>query len=341
MSWSTSLGVDVSHWQTIADYARARAAVDWVQIKLTEGTGWLDSAAATHYRGFAGRPRGAYHFARTNVSVRDQVAHFLARRAAIGEWERADMLDFEPIKGDPPLTAAFVRDVVAEYRRQSGRQRVLVYTPVDPTGWWDPDCTIWRARYRGTGMPAPEDWAVYLGWAADHPGLGILQWDDSWPLPGGPAAGVDVNSERTPTEAGMTQEQYDYIAGVLDRVSWRLWALLQFEPTTSGGPSEGESLALPRALNALVWRVDGLTRALDTVAAGPLAGEPVELVARLGALAADVAEIRARPAVDVAALAAELAPRLQLVDVGVLAVAVADELDRRARDGDSATGPTT
>jgi hypothetical protein len=191
-------GVDLSHWQTITDYGRARAAVDWVQIKLSDavrlrsGALWTDAAALTHYQGFAGRPRGAYHFARPTVGIREQVAHFLARKAAIGVWERPDMLDAEA-KG---TTGAWVAELVAEYRRQSGRRLVLVYSPVDPAGWWDSDCVIWRARYRRTGEPPPDTWAAYLGWPADHPGLGIVQWDDAWPLPGGPVAGVDVNTQR-------------------------------------------------------------------------------------------------------------------------------------------------
>lgn len=189
MTWTMSSGIDVSHWQTIADYERAKRAIDWVQIKLTEGTVFTDPGAATHHRGFDGIPRGAYHFARPSISTRDQVAYFLARKAEIGAWERPDMLDAETAG----TTAGFVKALIAEYRRQSGRHLVLVYSPVDPAGWWDEGCVIWRARYRRIGAPkGPDDWARHLGW--DHLGLGIYQWDDQWPLPGGPL--VDINSQR-------------------------------------------------------------------------------------------------------------------------------------------------
>ena len=203
MAWALSSGIDVSHhqgyyldkaktrWATnITDYAQARAAVDWAQIKITDGTGFTDPGAVTHHRGFAGIPRGAYFFARPALPARDQVAYFLTRKAAIGVWERPDMLDVE-VAG---TSSAFLRELISEYRRQSGRQLVLVYTPIDPATWWDPNCRIWRARYRRTGQPSPDRWAAYLGLAQDHPGLAVLQWDDQWPLPGGGL--VDINSQR-------------------------------------------------------------------------------------------------------------------------------------------------
>lgn len=203
MVWSMSRGIDISHHQgrylnaahtawvsNITDYARARAAVDWVQIKISEGTGFIDPGAAIHYHGFGGKPRGAYHFARAGVDVQRQMRLFMSRKGDIGPWERLDMLDIEsPGTG----TADFMRRVIDEYRAASGQAQVLVYGSVSPTGWVDNNIWLWRPRYRHIGPPkGPDDWANHLGW--DHPRLAIYQWDDKWPLPGGGL--VDIDSQR-------------------------------------------------------------------------------------------------------------------------------------------------
>jgi hypothetical protein len=195
-------GRDLSHYNTITDYAAARAAVDWVQIKLTEGTDGIDPLAPTHYRGFQGKPRGGYHFCGPG-DIPGQVANFLARKARIGPFERLDMLDCE-FTG---ITGAYIAAFVAEYRRQSGTRAVSVYAGLDslrhacdPALWWDADIRIWASRYRKVGPPKnPTEWADHLGW--DHPGLVTYQWDDAAPLPGG--GRTDINQER---EAAMSGE---------------------------------------------------------------------------------------------------------------------------------------
>lgn len=195
MGWSVSSGRDISHHNTISNYDAARGGADWWQIKVTESTGFVDPAAKTHYRGLAGDPRGPYHFARP-VSIPDQIGLFLAVKKQIGPWERLDMLDCE-FAG---VNSKFIRDLVAEYRRQSGVRRVLVYVgysdlreACNPAGWYDEDTPIWAARYRKIGPPSgPDAWKTHLGW--DHPGLAVYQWDNATPLAGGPPC--DVNSQR-------------------------------------------------------------------------------------------------------------------------------------------------
>lgn len=268
MTWTMSTGVDISHWQTISDYAKARAAVDWVQIKLTEGDYYVDTAAGSHYRGFAGRPRGGYHFARPNIDIRRQVAHYLARKAEVGLWERPDMLDAE-VAG---TTGAWIKELIAEYRRQSGQRRVLVYSPVDPAGWWDQDVVIWRARYRKIGAPnGPDDWARHLGW--DHPGLGIYQWDDAWRLPGCPT-GVDINSQRV----ALDDTQEDNMATTADEVADAVIAKLGAYTFETG---------IDRAPRTVFQAVDQLHTNQ---------GEIWDAVAEVKA---EVAALAARPAADV------------------------------------------
>lgn len=201
MVWAVSSGRDISHHNTITNYDQARGASDWFQIKVTESTDFVDDKADNHYAGLAGKPRGPYHFARP-VSLSAQIKHFLATKNDIGSWERLDMLDCE----FPGVNSKFIRDLVAEYRKQSGIQRVLIYVgysdlknTCDPAGWYDENTPIWAARYRKIGPPAgPDSWKTHLQW--DHPGLTIYQWDNAAPLAGG--GPTDINSQRVGSASG-------------------------------------------------------------------------------------------------------------------------------------------
>src|ERR1051326_301188 len=146
---------DISHWNTIASYPAFRADTHEVQIKVSESTGFIDDKAASHYRGCGGIPRAPYHFVQP-VNLAAQIAHFLRQKNAIGRWERVDMLDCE-FKG---ITGAFIRAIVAEYRRQTNIQQVQVYIgfydithACPPSLWWDEDISMQVARYRKIGAP--------------------------------------------------------------------------------------------------------------------------------------------------------------------------------------------
>jgi hypothetical protein len=213
-------GRDLSHHNSIRDYGAARGDTDWVQLKITEGTDFVDPSAATHYGGFAGRPRGPYHFAQP-VDVRAQIAHFLRTKAAFGSWERQDMLDCEFLG----VNAGFLRALVAEHQNQSGAERRYVYIgvsdlkgPCDPTLWWTPDVDLWVPRYRKGGRPVnldtgqPDDatWGSYLGFW--HPAIRVVQYDDATPLAGGPA--TDISDEKVPDSRPPRIEEGSDMSGI-------------------------------------------------------------------------------------------------------------------------------
>lgn len=284
MAWINSVGRDISHHNPITNYAAARASTDWWQIKITESTNFTDDMAATHYRGLAGDPRGAYHFARP-VSLPDQIALFLRRKREIGSWERLDMLDCE----FPGVNGEFIKRLVAEYRRASGIRRVLVYCgqadlrgACAPSMWWDSDTPIWAARYRKIGPPAgPDAWQQHLQW--DHVGLAIYQWDNANPLPGGGL--TDINAERTRVTADteeddMTPEQW----AVIQKMDSRIKSM------HGNGFNEvaiGEERSLQGNLNWVQEQIQG------------------------SKLAADVAELKSRDQLNAVQVAAALAPLLQ------------------------------
>lgn len=200
----TAVVRDISHYNKISNYDALRANADAFQIKLTEGTSFIDDyavrngAPGPHVRGTRGKPRAPYHFARP-VSISGQITHFLQQKAIAGPWERPDMLDCE-FAG---ITGAFVRALIAEYRRQSGIQYVQIYlglhellTTCPPATFWDTNVAIQAARYRKIGAPTnTEQWASHLGF--DHPGLTTYQWDNATPFyPGGPSG--DISYDRYP-----------------------------------------------------------------------------------------------------------------------------------------------
>lgn len=202
MAWQMSTVRDISHHNTIGNYAAFRANAHSVQIKITESTGFIDNAAAQHKNGCSGMQRAPYHFARP-ISIPQQISHFLNRKAFLGKWERPDMLDCE-FAG---ITGTFIRALKDEYRRQSGISQVQIYiglhdilTSCPPSQWWDEDVFIQVARYRKIGAPSnPDAWRTHLGF--DHIGLSTYQWDNATPFyPGGPIG--DISFDRVPVTYG-------------------------------------------------------------------------------------------------------------------------------------------
>lgn len=271
MTWQVSSGRDLSHHNPITDYRAARSGTDWVQLKVTEGVDFIDPRAGQHYAGFAGNPRGAYHFARPG-SFAVQVAWFLSHKRSVGTWERPDMLDceFDGVSG------LFIRDLVAEYRRQSGIRTVLVYTGLyelthacAPSLWYDSGTPIWAARYRKIGPPAgPDDWQRHLGW--DHPGLVLYQWDNATALPG--AGETDISSQRTVVAAGAEDDIVSQAD--IDEIKARLANLEGFEfrggPSTTDGPHTGVSdTSVIGRVKAVQISIAALTAAVAAAASHP------------------------------------------------------------------------
>lgn len=74
-------GIDISHWQTIPDFAAVKASGhEFAIIKATEGTNWVDPKFNDFWRraADAGIIVGAYHFFRSNYRGDDQADHFLS-----------------------------------------------------------------------------------------------------------------------------------------------------------------------------------------------------------------------------------------------------------------------
>jgi len=112
-------GPDISHHQDMVDLARAKPHVDFVFLKATQDTTFVDQTFAPRWQQLAnlGIPRGAYHFAIPCNPPAAQAAHFVSvvrqHGFRAGDAAILDMEDLKPSKG---MSAQELRDVEASNR---------------------------------------------------------------------------------------------------------------------------------------------------------------------------------------------------------------------------------
>ncbi|KAG8700521.1 hypothetical protein FRC09_005912 [Ceratobasidium sp. 395] len=138
-------GIDVSSYQGNVDWAAQKSAgITFTYIKATEGTGYTNSYFSSQYSGSynAGIIRGAYHFARPDVSTgATQADYFVAHG---GGWSAdgktlpgALDIEYNPYGATCyGLSAAsmvsWIKSFSDQYRAKTGRYPTI-YTTTD---WW-------------------------------------------------------------------------------------------------------------------------------------------------------------------------------------------------------------
>jgi GH25 family lysozyme M1 (1,4-beta-N-acetylmuramidase) len=188
-----TLGHDVSNWQGDVNWDKAVAdGARFVYVKATEGMGYINPKFAQQYNGSyaVGLIRGAYHFARPDVSSGAEQARYFVEHG--GGWSAdgktlpgALDIEYNPYGDDCyGLDAAgmvsWITDFSHTYNSLTGRSPVI-YTS---TKWWK-KCTadslafgatnpLWIARYAAEIGPLPAGWSTHTIW----------QWADKGTLPG-------------------------------------------------------------------------------------------------------------------------------------------------------------
>jgi GH25 family lysozyme M1 (1,4-beta-N-acetylmuramidase) len=167
---SSAQGIDVSSWQPVL---QSVAGLDFVFVKATEGTSWVDPNFAANWEFLAGQPvvRGAYHFFHPSQPADRQAALFMSVVAGHG-LRRGDMLagDFEVAEGTRPGRPArqFLDDVTAAAEAITGARHcpVLCYSYLDFLQNLGP-CTsypLWLAAYSSTPPPSAAPWQDWTIW---------------------------------------------------------------------------------------------------------------------------------------------------------------------------------
>ncbi|WP_216217739.1 lysozyme [Amycolatopsis aidingensis] len=188
-----TLGHDVSGWQGAVDWPDTTGkGARFVYVKATEGTGFVSPQFTQQYNGSyqAGMIRGAYHFARPDISGGAEQADYFVQHG--GGWSAdgrtlpgALDVEYNPY-GDtcydlePAGMVEWIKDFSARYAERTGRPPAI-YTS---TSWWR-TCTgnspefgathpLWLARYAPEIGPLPAGWPTQTIW----------QFANAGPLPG-------------------------------------------------------------------------------------------------------------------------------------------------------------
>lgn len=138
---ATVPGMDVSHYQGTINWSSARSAgIEFAWIKATEGTSTKDSAFSTNYLGAynAGVIRGAYHFARPDLSSGATQANFFASNGGAWSADNLTLPGVLDIEGScygltPAGIQSWVLDFYNTYKSRTGRDIVIYTSP----SWWN------------------------------------------------------------------------------------------------------------------------------------------------------------------------------------------------------------
>lgn len=188
-----TLGHDVSGHQGAVDWGQAAGAgARFAYVKATEGTGFVSPQFDQQYRGAhnAGLIRGAYHFARPDVSSGAQQADYFIAHGGAWRGDGTTLpgaldIEYNPYgdacygKSQADMTA-WIADFTHRYLAKQ-RRSAIIYTS---TSWWKL-CTgnaggfgdtnpLWLARY------APEIGELPAGWDKQS----IWQFSRTGSLPG-------------------------------------------------------------------------------------------------------------------------------------------------------------
>ncbi|MCX2746521.1 GH25 family lysozyme [Arthrobacter sp. MI7-26] len=177
------LGLDVSSWQGSVNWTDVKnKGARFAYIKATEGVSYTNSEFGAQYNGASsvGLLRGAYHFARPDVSDGATQARFFVNNG--GGWS-ADgitmppVLDLEAWDGNNPCysksaadLATWVRDFTRTVYSMTNKQ-VMIYTSyyywrdcVGNTSEFSQTNPLWLASYYTNSPAVPGGWPTYTIW---------------------------------------------------------------------------------------------------------------------------------------------------------------------------------
>lgn len=224
-------GIDVSHWQGVMEWTKAKqAGVSFAFIKASDGGSAVDSQFANNWKGAKamGILRGAYHFFRNGADPLAQ-ANLFVRTLGSDVGELPPVMDFEDADSAPDLPAA--RIFLDRVQQLTGR-KPIIYTGA----WywnakrfdnvaWAKDFDLWAAAYQMNAPILPLDWQKWTFWQYSGTGLG--------PTYGALAGDID-----------------------LDRFNGTLDDLRAYSMTVTGGAPA--PTPMPAGTLKVTWQADGI-----------------------------------------------------------------------------------
>lgn len=229
----STLGIDISKWQSVSSYEAAANAVSFVMLKMggsNTGERYTDSRYAQHASGFAGKvPVGSYWMNGAGPVARD-AEYFLANvRSDASDFF---FLDIEEIDGFGAWGVEAALEWVGIVR--AGRPGVPIYAYMNSSEAarrnWKPlenaGVELWVANYgsndgtRSNPIPSTGSWS---GWA-------VHQYTDKGSVAGIPG-GVDLNYALTNPAKG--NESGGFLMALSDTQQKQMYAALVAQ--TSGG----------------------------------------------------------------------------------------------------------
>ena len=194
-SGKKTLGIDVSHYEPILDYVKAKAGgVEWMYTKATEGTGHIDITLRKHVAAAkpAGLLTGAYHFMHASMDGELQAKIFLSTISGL-VLDLPPCLDWESSSGDG-LPALKQKVVALQWldavEKATGRIPMIyggeAHLREMNLGDNFARYPLWLAHYgvKEDRLKIPAPWARYTAW----------QYTDAETVPGlAPGHHVDAN----------------------------------------------------------------------------------------------------------------------------------------------------
>ncbi len=156
-------GIDISHWQGKPDFDKLKTQVDFIIIKATEGTNYVDTEFIRNQSEIrrTGLGLGYYHFARPEYNSAEAEADWFTSHLNIKDGELV-VLDYESnwVGDVPKWSFAFLERV----KSNLGGLKGLIYINKSLQKKYDwsrivsGDYGLWLADYEGTGNSIP--WSV-------------------------------------------------------------------------------------------------------------------------------------------------------------------------------------
>lgn len=194
-------GIDISHWNVVVDENQI-PRYPLMSCKATEGKQFVSPKFRDFWAMFArlgAKYRGAYHWVRSDSTMKAQVDHLAKTLDSVGGLLAGDFvqLDWETTANVPNVTPIQIEEWCDLATARWG-DRVIVYgAPWVPgfVDWRDrnPTFPVWLANYNVT-LSSKGGWVNSAKYDA-----AVWQWSSTWKVPGflwnptNPDDGIDVN----------------------------------------------------------------------------------------------------------------------------------------------------